>query len=77
MKTWFAETTLKFQNNSDEDDYGLENYVFVFQAQTNTSATKKAIKLTTKEFKQDFGSDYTMNDVVITDIYETTDDARS
>lgn len=77
MKTWFVEITLKFQNNSDEDDYGLENYVFVFQAKTNTSATKRAIKLATKEFKQDFGSDYTMSDVVITDIYEISDDARA
>lgn len=78
MKTWFVDITVKYTDDLDEDPKKPwdENYVFIFQAQTNTSAIKRAIKLAMKEFKQDFDHDYTINDFIITEIYETSEDAR-
>jgi hypothetical protein len=77
MKTYYAECTVSFTDNSDETPWkSNETYSFIIQAKNKLKAKTQAVNLAKDELKEQLGK---MDDVkvVIDTFYLTFDNSRA
>ena len=77
MKTWYMETRIDYKWNLEEDIViGEEFYEFIVQANSKVSARQQAFHLSEERLLNEFDNVIEITGVVVTDIYETSGDAR-
>jgi hypothetical protein len=80
MKTYYLETRINYVFKPEEDIdellAGDEYFTFIVQAKSKVSARQQAFHLSEEKLLNEFGNVNEVTGVVVTDIYETSEDAR-
>ena len=77
MKHWYIEVSISYHDHSEKEVYvGVENYTIILPSKSENAAKKRAKKEALASFNEEINDGYANIKVVITDCYETTEDAR-
>lgn len=77
MKTWYADVKVKYTDKNEQPHYfGSEIYSFIIRANSKKIAETKAKLEAIEKFNEEINDGFEDIKTEVSDIYETTDDAR-